>query len=56
MIKFQKIVFIIHRQSTENIEKFMGNMGFSKQKSWENYGSFMGFTVKNMGEIVVNLS
>ena len=43
------------RLSTENIEKFMGNMGFSKQKIWENYGSFMGFTVKSMAEIAVNL-
>ena len=45
-----------YRLSTENIEKVMGNMGFSKQKKWENYGSFMGFTVKNMEEAVVNLS
>ena len=44
------------RLSTENIKKFMGDMRFSKQKIWENYRSFMGFTVKNMGEIVVNLS
>ena len=34
----------------------MGNMGFSKQNIWVNYGSLMGFTVENMGEIVVNLS
>ena len=34
----------------------MGNMRFSKQKIWENYGSFMRFTVQNIGEIVVNLS
>ena len=29
----------------------MGNMAFSKQKRWENYGSFMGFTVKNMEKL-----
>ena len=31
-------------------------MTISKQNIWENYGSFMEFTVKLMGEIVVNLS
>ena len=29
---------IEHRLSTENIEKFMGNMGFSKQKIWRIMG------------------
>lgn len=31
-------------------------MGFSKEKIWDNYGSVMGFTVRNMAEIAVNLS
>ena len=32
-------------------------MGFSKKKKiWKYYGNFMIFTVKNIGEIVVNSS
>ena len=46
----------MYRLSTENNEEFMGNMGFSKKKIWKNYGNFMVFTVKNIGEIVVKSS